>query len=407
MNASRCGATLGLLLLLVSTVGLRPVAAQEVFASLTVWAHVCPSGYVGPDFWEACESPDAIRSIRLDGPIVSEWTTDESGSVLFPRIPAGQYRVTLSREQIFLLDAVIVCSAPGWSDQAGFVTKVGANAVEIVLDPGDEIVCDWFFLVTAFPRQGTPGPFSDAAAPWEVPILAVACDADPGPVSIAAETLPDGCTAIEGASFVVSTEDGESLGTCITGPSGECRFPGIRDVPILVAEMVSTLPTGYLPRRNPMPTIANAASGFVAVNLPKELVGATISLRAAICPEGFTGPGYFETCFDTPGPDYRFTVNQPGRLSTISSFIPADSEGRVFFTLNGVQPGTLSIWGAGPSGLEEYYPVDSPVVFCTRPDRSVVDVSNPDPAADGTYREIEITAGDEIRCDWYFVPRRL
>jgi hypothetical protein len=84
-------------------------------------------------------------------------------------------------------------------------------------------------------------------------ILKLDCAEDPGQVPDG--VTPEGCTPVEGVSFTIDVEDGDTL-SCTTNDEGRCQVQVPSEANVIVTEDESTGTEGYTPRENPIETQA-------------------------------------------------------------------------------------------------------------------------------------------------------
>jgi hypothetical protein len=95
------------------------------------------------------------------------------------------------------------------------------------------------------------------------------CPTDPGNVSPAAGNIPDECDPVGGVAFTVAGTDGAEIASCTTDDTGLCIVDVPNEADVVVTEDVSTAPSGYTPRENPISTTAvTEFAGALFINLP-------------------------------------------------------------------------------------------------------------------------------------------
>jgi hypothetical protein len=92
------------------------------------------------------------------------------------------------------------------------------------------------------------------------------CAEDPG--DFAEGTVPEGCSPVEGVSFTIEVEGGETL-ECTTNADGRCIVQVPSESYVTVTEDTSTGTEGYTPMENPIETQAvSEFAGARFINLP-------------------------------------------------------------------------------------------------------------------------------------------
>jgi len=117
--------------------------------------------------------------------------------------------------------------------------------------------------------------------------------------------------------------------------------------------------------------------------------GAGLTIHNRICPTGFAGPDYYDTCHDTtPNPGLPFSLTGPeiGEATT-------DAAGNVDFV--DLTPGTYTVSGGVPGEFADV------TYFCAR--RATPAVAFPFTVVT-TGISVTLAAGDDVVCDWYNSP---
>jgi len=185
----------------------------------------------------------------------------------------------------------------------------------------------------------------------------------------------------------------------------------------------ATLPQGIVPKQNPVSVhFYTEFASALLIHVPDEVETLTrdereagappqtrLEIAAVVCQEGFAAGDDLDACAGQPARDFRFEVWQPENPGTFDAFAPdrrTDDAGLTGFNTVGYGEGTLRTIGASPRAEPEGYAVAE--VRCARVDDAVVREASRLPHEPGTTvegREVPFAPGDDLRCDWYFVPR--
>ena len=134
----------------------------------------------------------------------------------------------------------------------------------------------------------------------------------------------------------------------------------------------------------------------------------TLTIYGAVCPVDYVGEQFFVDCFPTPaaGGSYQVRNIEAGTMRPeAGGFATADEGGTVAFEdLSGLVPGTIQILAMAPDEVALPGGYTVPAVECTANEERSVDVTLLDTAFTGRIVELEVLAGDDLRCDFYFVP---
>src|SRR6478736_7286581 len=157
-------------------------------ANITIHNRWCPVGYDGSDEFADCH--DNIGISYVDFTLNGRGELIQDGNVVFSWLEPGVYTI----DDDIGLDAHVVCSTIG-SDGTPFLEEwvVKDDSLSFSIDPGDDVVCDWYTYPTdAFCRGGST-----------LPISVVACQTDPGGLGSGMSGLPEGCRSVSGVKVIV------------------------------------------------------------------------------------------------------------------------------------------------------------------------------------------------------------
>jgi hypothetical protein len=266
-----------------------PPAPPEATASLTIHVSACPDNVAPDDRFEQCHENGLVGvDFVLQGPVEGDGTTaGHLGAVRWDGLPAGLYTVAEAVPSGDFVDYAVFCSRLDGQEAVPFEKRGdGRAAIQVEVGVGAQVVCDWYNI-----------------APAEVTLLdfriaAFTCPSDPGDVSLAAGNIPETCAPTVGAAFTVAGADGAQLASCAADADGICVVQLPNEAAVTVTEDVTTLPTGYAPRENPIATeVRTEFAGALFINLP--IAPPTLAIEPTVGSGGQTvqyrGEGY------TPG----------------------------------------------------------------------------------------------------------
>lgn len=137
----------------------------------------------------------------------------------------------------------------------------------------------------------------------------------------------------------------------------------------------------------------------------------TLTIYGAVCPVDYEGEQFFADCFATPaaGASYQVRNTQTGEMRPpTGGFAAADAAGFVAFEdLSGLAPGTIQILAMAADEVAVPGGYTVPAVACTANEERPVAVALLDTGFTGRIVEVEVQAGDDLRCDVYYVPLSL
>jgi hypothetical protein len=212
-------------------------------SSITIHDRFCPVGF--SDFgneWRDCLPTLGASSflVYLSGPTKTHDSL-RRGDVTFTWIEAGGYRI--SNDMLYPdLPGSIYCST---FDSLGspFLSQSleTRGSFELTVDPGDEVICDWYHYPTAEIYQGG----------IESPIAVIACETPTTFQQFSGNTY-EGCEGVMGVDLTVYPSlEPQFAQTCVyTGyPSCYLNLPNM--IPLTVEIDESDIPAGYAPQCNP------------------------------------------------------------------------------------------------------------------------------------------------------------
>ncbi|CAA9563035.1 MAG: hypothetical protein AVDCRST_MAG33-1830 [uncultured Thermomicrobiales bacterium] len=131
----------------------------------------------------------------------------------------------------------------------------------------------------------------------------------------------------------------------------------------------------------------------------------TVTIYGAVCPADYAGKDYFADCYDTPaaGAGYTLAVGE-SRLPD-SGVAVAGEDGLVAPTgADELEPGTVVLQAIAPNEVVGSGGFSVPAAVCTSDDGRTVELSMRDSEAGGQLFAFDLRAGEDLRCDVYFVP---
>lgn len=137
----------------------------------------------------------------------------------------------------------------------------------------------------------------------------------------------------------------------------------------------------------------------------------TVTVYGAVCPDDYAGDSFFEDCYAAPavGATYLVRNAETGeQRPSGGGFATADAAGRVAFEdLDGLAPGTIQILAEAPPEVAIPGGYTVPAAACTANGERNVEAELVESGFTGRIIELEVQAGDDLRCDIYFVPLSL
>jgi hypothetical protein len=419
-----------------------PAAAQATPGTGAIEVHLseCPPGYDGQDIYADCHANGlAGVDVSIAGPTSDTKTTEgATGATRFGEIPAGTYTITVA-----LPDSGqtwrTYCS-PEDGDSRLAMTPPNANGAAIELGEGQAIVCDIAVVPPAGqddgqqpPPQQDPPQQESPASLGSVTINAFSCVADTDPAA-GYEGLTSACPApaenitltwsdASGPIETINTTDGDPA----NGADGQAVFdeiaPGsytlFSDVPLeFAAERLFCVADGGSRYEKEfdatgVTAFADMASEQIVCDwfiVPEnqrddpvvtptpggsrgEETGASLTVHLALCPEDYDGEELYDTCHGEGIADQEFVLTGPGGEVSATTTVPQEpGPGIVEFT--SLPAGDYTLAGGPPGDFGKVR------LYCsTQPGGDRIDAETETAMASFTIGE-----GQDILCDWYFIP---
>lgn len=427
--------------LMVAVPSAIPAAAQTIPGTGALEVHLseCPPGYDGQNVYADCHANGlAGVGVSIAGPTSDTKTTEGGvGATRFGEIPAGTYTVTVA-----LPDAGqtyrTFCSPEGGGDRVP-MTPPNANGAAVEVGEGQAIVCD----ISVVPPPAPDGEEQDPPAQQDPPeqqdpptelgsvtINAFACVAETDPAA-EYDTLAGACPSpaeditftwgnADGPIETINTSDGDDEGQAVFDEVAPGTYTLFSDVPLEFAtERLFCVADGG--NRYAKEFDATGVTTFsemtseqivcdwfivpedlrddpVATQTPEggsrgEETGASLTVHLALCPEGYDGEELFDTCHGEGIADQEFVLTGPdGETSAITTVPQSPGPGIVEFT--SLPAGDYTLAGGPPGDF------GSVRLYCTtQPDGERLDAE-----IDSTIATFAIGEGQDILCDWYYIP---
>ncbi len=112
--------------------------------SLTIRNRVCPVGFTGADYFQACTEPVANMEFELTAPISVFARTDVTGVITFAELPSGTHEVTGGPPGEFVQNA-IACRLTYDPTTARPYLPRDNRSIAVTLVESD-ITCDWYSI---------------------------------------------------------------------------------------------------------------------------------------------------------------------------------------------------------------------------------------------------------------------
>lgn len=458
---------MAMVIALVSVMMAVPVAAQDTPDTSAIEVHVseCPPGYEGENLFNDCHANGMTGvDVQLSGAVSDTKTTEGStGAVRFQDIPAGTYTI-----QLAFPDAGqqyrTYCSLES-SDERVEMTPGNANPGSVDLVGGQAIICDFHVIP---PVESEPEEQEEAAEPEtvelaQVTVNPVVCpegtDGTDGFDSLSAAcTEPADDTEFSWGDAngtlieVIGTEDGDSA----NGENGQAIIDEIEpgtytlysDVPLEFASEVlfcvadegnryqkefsvngvtsftdvkreqivcdwfivpydqeveneATETAASVSTQAPVvtPTTALDAEG-IPTEPPADSEdargvesGGSLVVHLSLCEPDYDDDTIFDDCHGVGISDQEFVLGGPdGDLRETTVVPQTPGPGIVEFT--GLPAGDYTLAGGPPGDF------GSVRLYCTtQPDGAFVDTD-----LDSTRAAFNIGEGEDLLCDWYYIP---
>jgi uncharacterized protein YraI len=393
-------------------------------ATIELHKSVCPAGYVPGDIFSDCHE-EGLEDITffIEGPndFSDQGDTVRDGGVgpgivTFSELESGSYTINEDVPGDFT-SIVVFCSLADSQEQVPFTYNEAIQGIDIDLDPGVSVVCDWYNI----PDDQDPGT-------GELTFHKAVCPAgyDPGDGSTIFEDChEEGLDDItffvegpEGFSGQESTvrEGGVGPGIATFSELNAGTYTINEDVPgdftgiFVYCEMRDSEDVVPVTYRDDIQGLDIELTPGMAVvcdwyNIPDEQVDPAedtgyLEFHKSVCPAGYdpNGPGnIFDDCHGQGLPDITFFIEGPeGSENSEQTTVPV-SPGPGIVSFNNLAAGTYTVNEDVPGDFTSIF------VYCS--------VSgDPDTQVPFTYRDdiqgidIELAEGQAVLCDWYNIP---
>lgn len=172
---------------------------------------------------------------------------------------------------------------------------------------------------------------------------------------------------------------------------------------------VPSLP-GFDAGRDPADETATlmAATGTATATVAEQAGSETVTIYGAVCPSDYAGADYFADCFDTPAVGASYTLaNGEIRVPAMGVAVAGD-DGLVTPTVpSGMAPGTVVLQAIAPDAIVGSGGFAVPAAACTSSEGREVPVTPQASEGVGELLAFDLQAGEDLRCDVYFVPLTL
>ncbi len=424
--------------LVAATPAISPAAAQTTPGTGALEVHLseCPPGYDGENIYNDCHANGlAGVDVSIAGAISDTKATEgATGATRFGEIPAGTYTVTVALPDSGQTYRTY-CSPEG-GDTRVPMDPPNANGAAVTVGEGQVIVCDISVVPPAGQDGGDQEPPEQQEPPAElgsVTINAFSCVADTDP-DAGYDVLAGACPGpAENITFTWGNAGGpiETINTTDGDPSngadGQAVFdevdPGsytlFSDVPLeFASERLFCVADGGSRYEKEFDTTGVTAFTdmgseqivcdwfIVPENLRDDPVvtpttgpdrgvetGASLTVHLALCPEEYDGEELYDTCHGEGIADQEFVLTGPdGEVSAVTTVPQEHGPGIVEFTSLPAGDYTLAGGPPGDFGTVRLY-------CTTQPEGDRIDA-----AIETTMARFAIGEGQDILCDWYYIP---
>jgi hypothetical protein len=441
--------------LMLAAPGITPAAAQETAGTGAIEVHVsqCPPGHDGSGLYDDCHANGlAGVDVSIAGATSDTKTTEGGiGAVRFAEIPTGSYAITVG-----LPDAgstvFTYCSIEG-ADTEIPITPENSNGGSVEVAEGQAVICDFYVVPPADPAQPTQAPTDTPAEPETLASVTVdplACPEGTDP-DAGFDALAAACTApVDNVTFTWGDAGGtlETINTSDTDPTngenGQVLIDEIApgsytlysDVPLdAAAERLFCVADGgnryekdfdttgvtafndihaeqiacnwFIvpddaqgdPTDDPVvtPTATPAATATQPAGDSEDQrgveSGGSLVVHLALCPVGYDGDELYDTCHGDGIADQEFVLSGPdGDVSATTTVPQTPGPGIVEFT--SLPAGDYTLAGGPPGDFGKVR------LYCTtQPYGERIDAQ-----IDSTVASFAIGEGQDILCDWYYIP---
>ena len=441
---------LSLVTLMTALSVVTPAAAQDEPAAGTssVEVHVasCEPGYTGDDLFGDCHG-DGVTGVQVqltsdDGALDQTKATEQPntpgpGVVQFGSIPGGTYTIDLNLAGQEDISFFTYCSLAN-SDTIVPMAPGNTQQGEITVEDGQAVICDFYILPSEAPSDqakvtinpvicpvGTEAPngFDDLDGVCTVPVESVIFtwgnsggtieeintdDVDPVvidgidegtytlysgvPLEFAREALF--CVADDGDRYQKEfNQNGVTIFSDIKREQIVCDWfimPfDLRGEPTATATGPNQDPI-VTPTPDPSVSEPTATATGDVRGLES---GASLVVHLSLCPVDYSGNTLYDTCHDVGISDLPFDLTGPNGELQQDTVVPrSPGPGIVEFTQLPAGDYTLAGGPPGDFGTVELY-------CTTQPDGALVETS-----LESTRAAFSIGEGEDILCDWYYIP---
>lgn len=176
-------------------------------------------------------------------------------------------------------------------------------------------------------------------------------------------------------------------------------------------DRIPNLPDWHLrlPGRDQMPDSADASVTAIAAESDTDAAHEpgteSVTIYGAVCPTDYTGDDYFGDCFDTPAAGAGYTLAIGGTRIPLTGIAVAGDDGLVAPTEAGaIAPGTVTLQAIAPDAVVGSGGFRVPAAGCTANFGRTVTLTPQESEGVGALFAFDLQAGDDLRCDIYFVP---
>lgn len=152
------------------------------------------------------------------------------------------------------------------------------------------------------------------------------------------------------------------------------------------------------------PSVTAMASGAV-LDAAREPGTESVTIYGAVCPADYAGDDYFGDCYDRPAAGAGYTLAVGETRVPATGVAVAGDDGLVAPTDSGATtPGTVILQAIAPDAVVGSGGFKVPAAACTASDGRAVALTPRESGGVGQLFAFDLRAGDDLRCDVYFVP---
>ncbi len=138
--------------LMVAMLSFAPGVGAQATSSVTVHARFCDPGVVPEDPYLECHD-NPLNGFAVDFDGSEHGTTDADGNLTIDGLAAGSYEVWVEAP-LKAIEARVYCSVTG--GEGSFLALTQGDPGQIVpVASGEDIVCDWYWLISDEPIGGS------------------------------------------------------------------------------------------------------------------------------------------------------------------------------------------------------------------------------------------------------------